>query len=145
MAQSTVNRRLGEESTGGSLAHRNQTSSVQDALPVTSLRNSEFHDDHADVSDDDDEYRISDEVQKPGKISLRRQADVAAFDAWVDEHQRDISTESSGSKIKNGLSASNQTASSIANRIISSPREYQIELFERAKSRNTVVVLDTGL
>jgi len=28
--------------------------------------------------------------------------------------------------------------------IISDPREYQIELFERAKNGNTIVVLDTG-
>ena len=29
-------------------------------------------------------------------------------------------------------------------RIIHTPREYQIELFERAKQKNTIVVLDTG-
>ena len=28
--------------------------------------------------------------------------------------------------------------------IISSPREYQVELFERAKQKNTIAVLDTG-
>lgn len=30
-------------------------------------------------------------------------------------------------------------------KIITDPREYQIELFERAKSQNIVAVLDTGL
>jgi endoribonuclease Dicer len=29
-------------------------------------------------------------------------------------------------------------------RIISSPREYQVELFERAKEENIIAVLDTG-
>lgn len=29
--------------------------------------------------------------------------------------------------------------------IITDPREYQVELFERAKKQNTIAVLDTGL
>lgn len=29
--------------------------------------------------------------------------------------------------------------------VITDPREYQIELFERAKKQNTIAVLDTGI
>ncbi len=32
-----------------------------------------------------------------------------------------------------------------SNVIITDPREYQIELFERAKNQNIIAVLDTGL
>ena len=32
-----------------------------------------------------------------------------------------------------------------SNVIISDPREYQVELFEKAKQQNIIAVLDTGL
>ena len=32
-----------------------------------------------------------------------------------------------------------------SNVIISDPREYQVELFEKAKKQNIIAVLDTGL
>jgi len=32
-----------------------------------------------------------------------------------------------------------------SNVIISDPREYQVELFERAKNQNVIAVLDTGM
>lgn len=32
-----------------------------------------------------------------------------------------------------------------SNVIISDPREYQVELFERAKTQNIIAVLDTGM
>ena len=43
------------------------------------------------------------------------------------------------------LSTSNLIAKQGFAASISNPREYQIELFERAKKQNTVAVLDTGI
>ena len=43
------------------------------------------------------------------------------------------------------LSIRNLMAKQESNVIISDPREYQIELFERAKNQNIIAVLDTGM
>jgi endoribonuclease Dicer len=43
------------------------------------------------------------------------------------------------------MSTSNILANQEFAAVITDPREYQIELFERAKAENTIAVLDTGM
>ncbi|OBS16619.1 hypothetical protein FPOA_12753, partial [Fusarium poae] len=97
-----------------------------------------------DTSDDDcRRFVISQE--KPSTITEKKRLDNAAFRDWVVNTQREA--------MRNSLTAPddlrNQSVSHLItaseNRmIITTPREYQIELFERAKRENTIVVLPTG-
>lgn len=45
---------------------------------------------------------------------------------------------------RTSISTTDLTASKEANNGALDPREYQIELFEKAKAQNTIAVLDTG-
>ncbi|KAL8339952.1 hypothetical protein RB601_006198 [Gaeumannomyces tritici] len=89
---------------------------------------------------------------KPRKISEKRRADNAIFESWVEKNKVRLSQGSSNAK-SNDKAGSTELGSdptadkpsrSQGMRIIEGPREYQIELFERAKQKNTIAVLDTG-
>ncbi|KAI5464989.1 hypothetical protein BGZ63DRAFT_440387 [Mariannaea sp. PMI_226] len=76
--------------------------------------------------------------------SIKR-LDTAAFQTWIAKNQFE-SNEGSTNSVH---TLDRQSIATLARdieskKIIASPREYQIELFERAKQRNTIVVLDTG-
>ena len=94
-------------------------------------------------SDSDDAYRLTQNASKPRKVSEKKRVDAAAFQAWVNRKQREIT-----SKPETGAGNPRQPSASEMfqgrAKIIESPREYQIDLFERAKTRNIIVVLDTG-
>ena len=102
-------------------------------------------DQSADSESEDDRYLLTqNDAPQAQKISERKRQDVAIFQTFVTERERwrdpgkDTSLSRSG---ENGLSASAKRSD---NRIIDAPREYQLELFERAKKKNIIVVLDTG-
>ncbi|KAI0204785.1 hypothetical protein F4808DRAFT_474130 [Astrocystis sublimbata] len=63
-------------------------------------------------------------------------------DQRVDTYKRDDETNIDG--LVGGSSTPGSKQSDHVPVIISSPREYQTELFERAKEKNVIVVLDTG-
>jgi hypothetical protein len=84
--------------------------------------------------------------KKPRKISERKRIQNAAQESWFQSYQRQQAK--AASNISNGdsevLSVKYLVRQTQSERIISSPREYQVELFERAKEQNIIAVLDTG-
>lgn len=79
-------------------------------------------------------------------ITQRRIQDNLHFSEWVKEQHAQI--ERSAAIQATGIG--DQSVSYIvrmaeSEKIINTPREYQIELFEKAKEKNIIAVLDTGM
>ncbi|KAL2352640.1 dsRNA-specific nuclease [Cryomyces antarcticus] len=98
-----------------------------------------------DASDSDDEVSNPNGVRT---ISDRRRAQNAKFRSWLDRRMETVIREDAKQEMKAAddeeLSIRNLMAKQESHVIISDPREYQIELFERAKAQNIIAVLDTG-
>lgn len=108
----------------------------------------EASDDGQEQNDDEDEgeYRLSVNPERPRKISEKKRLDAAAFQSWIEKNQRQISSASNAkAKERERQSVTDLIGDDPKSKIIASPREYQIDLFERAKQKNTIVVLDTGM
>ncbi|KAI9152201.1 Dicer-like protein 1 [Paramyrothecium foliicola] len=106
-----------------------------------------------DASDAADEYEADEEdytrfdigTAKPRKISDKKRLDSAAFAAWVRDSQDEIASAAKEIASSNKLEALPRFDKPAADmKIIAKPREYQNDLFERAKEKNIIVVLDTG-
>jgi len=83
--------------------------------------------------------------KKPRQHSERKRAENAAIDAYARQHQLRKINKGVPSEDLNKQSARYLLQKQSSAVIISSPREYQLELFERAKEKNVIAVLDTGL
>ena len=84
------------------------------------------------TSEDDatSRYRINaPAIPEPKK----KRGEDAAFLSWVSSQER-----------KPRASSKEALVAYASQKTIHTPREYQVELFERAKEKNTIVVLDTG-
>lgn len=71
-----------------------------------------------------------------GKVNQRNRFDVGVFQSWLRDDQQKTNDQS--------LNEAIQEVGPADKRIIDSAREYQVELFERAKEKNTIAVLNTG-
>ncbi|PNP59132.1 hypothetical protein THARTR1_01380 [Trichoderma harzianum] len=102
----------------------------------------------ADEIEDVDQADETSDAQK-APIAKKRQQDLA-FQDWLVKTQTELNEnaradlESHLDKLDK-LSISRLYRDCAFQKIITSPREYQIDLFERAKAENTIVVLDTGI
>lgn len=92
-----------------------------------------------DESDDSasEEGTEADSVKaKAEKVKQRDRLDVDMFQSWLRDEQQKTNDQSLNEAIREVGPADK--------RIIDSAREYQVELFERAKEKNTIAVLNTG-
>jgi endoribonuclease Dicer len=104
-------------------------------------------------SDEDDEDFYEEEedeshpVSEPRKLTQRK----IRLNAIADNYMHDLNQKlaKAGNKVRpedEAVQSARWLVNQSENRqIISSPREYQVELFEKAKERNIIAVLDTGL
>ena len=104
--------------------------------------NTEAYDDYDEEGEDEDVLRST----RSREISERKRRTNAIADTYIQE----IAQKSLKEDIQSGCyKIEDQSARYIVDqaesqRIISTPREYQTELFERAKDKNIIAVLDTG-
>jgi endoribonuclease Dicer len=100
--------------------------------------------DYDDAEDDEDDEALP--STKKRKISERKRRMNAIADNYAQEQAQKSLEEDIRSNRQNMEDQSTRyiVHQAESQRIISTPREYQTELFERAKKKNIIAVLDTG-
>lgn len=108
---------------------------------------------HTTSEDDDDPDSVIEDISSPSEedhpsriLTQRRIEDNFYFSQWV----KDKHTEIVRSAPAQALGDENRSVAWIvrqaeSEKIINTPREYQVELFEKAKEKNIIAVLDTGV
>ena len=89
-----------------------------------------------------------DHKPKIPKLSERRREQNKKFSSWLSRRAEQVTKE----QVKAAVLSADDEALSIrhlmskqeSNVIITNPRDYQVELFEKAKKQNVIAVLDTG-
>lgn len=116
-------------------------------VPNSNAMEKDEDEDRYEDDDDEDEEESAVPSTKPRKITERKRRENAAAELHM---QRFLQGTFKKHKVK-AQDTENQSARWLINQsskeaapIISTPREYQSELFERAKEKNIIAVLDTG-
>ncbi|KAK1674807.1 RNase3 domain-containing protein [Colletotrichum godetiae] len=103
------------------------------------------HNQEEEEEDDEDDYRRwSLNPERPRKISEKKRQDHAKFQSWIESNPAQVLEAASKTKAPTHGSVAYLVKENENRRIIQTPREYQIELFEKAKQKNIIAVLDTG-
>ena len=119
---------------------RNTGSSISSGTSSTHravAAKAEIEEDFINYSGDEEEA-----VTEPTSESQERARDKEILQSFLRSREREGAREKSHVENKQSVKwLANNTG---AGEIISTPREYQVELFERAKAENIIAVLDTG-
>ncbi|RYP40530.1 hypothetical protein DL767_001659 [Monosporascus sp. MG133] len=101
--------------------------------------------------DEDVDSASEDSASPPGVIdpsrtlTQRRARDNQYFLQWMRDQQKQINDSASAqTRSDECKSTALLVKEAESEKIINSPREYQVELFEKAKEKNIIAVLDTG-
>ncbi|KAI1335863.1 RNase3 domain-containing protein [Xylariaceae sp. FL0016] len=139
----------GKVSMGTAVHHAEPSGDAHDQRTAHPPKNA-LQVEHPAVAEDSDTLS-SDEGSEPSLLppmqasTLKKRLDVEGFDEYIrdlrNQHYSSLSNDTSEGEIK---SAAWIIREAQKESIISSPREYQTELFELAKKKNIIAVLDTG-
>ena len=101
--------------------------------------------DGGEAEDEGSDLEVDAPSRAPTSIE-RSQVQNIRFKQWMTQQARSEINKSAKSKgvTNEYVSIRELMAKQNSAHIIADPREYQLELFERAKEQNTVAVLDTG-
>jgi endoribonuclease Dicer len=129
----------------GSVSTNSANNENRGEEPRASHTDRDHASDEEDYEDDEDDKEENRSASKPQKVSERkRRLNVIADSYLQDKIQKDIK-KGTKAKVNNEEQSARWLVNESENRqIISSPRDYQVELFERAKEKNVIAVLDTG-
>ena len=100
--------------------------------------------------DSEDDIDDGFESDAPQNLTEKRRAQNAIFDAWIvsDATQEVLKSESTSVQaaavVDEHQSINSLLVQQKEREIVKNPRQYQTELFDRAKNENTIAVLDTG-
>ncbi|CAD6499017.1 BgTH12-04671 [Blumeria graminis f. sp. triticale] len=116
------------------------------ATESSGLISSEHKQDNSEDSEDDNKQEKSKTVPESLKVAERKRRQNAVAAEYIKNINKKLVKEAN--KTQPGDDA-NQSTKWLVNqsenrKIISTPREYQVELFNRAKQKNIIAVLDTG-
>ncbi|EFX03018.1 rnase3 domain containing protein [Grosmannia clavigera kw1407] len=106
----------------------------------------DVYDDHLEDSDEDGMPLENTGSSNNLNLSQKHRSDKDAFESWLAQNRVSITDSRADETV---LRDEDKTTASLvrefeASKIIESPRDYQVELFEKAKQKNVIAVLDTG-
>lgn len=136
--------REGEEARSNNVPANQSSESTKGSVQfVEGTKVTGVEDEH-DVEDEEEEAEKELPLPKQRKIGESRRRQNAIFESYVQQQARKATInlpagDDEDQPIKSLVKQSE------AQQIISSPREYQLELYERAKQENIIAVLDTGI